>query len=144
MKVLHLRRRALLAALPLCAMAGCTLVDQTTFNPDAGKPPARPQPPPAPAPLAAETGQPALLSIPLPISADARSAIAKAVAAARARKPDVVFDVVEISAGTGAGVGQDAAEVARLIIAQGVPAARVQIAARPAANARREVRVYVH
>jgi hypothetical protein len=134
-------RRALLAVLG--ALPGCTLIDQTTFNPEAGKRPAIPQPPPPPAPLAPETGPSPLLSIRLPASADLRPEIAKAVAAARARKPDVVFEVVEITPSAGAGVGQDAAEVARLITAQGVPAARVQIAARPVPNAPREVRVYV-
>lgn len=137
-------RRALLVALSGSALAGCTLIDQTTFNPEAGKPPVIPNAPPPPAPLALETGSPPLLSIRFPIAADLRPEIAKAVAAARARKPDVMFEVVEITPGAGAGVGENAAEVARLIAAQGVPAARVQIAARPVANAAREVRVYVH
>lgn len=137
----HRTRRALLLA--LAALPGCSLVDQTTFNPNAGKRPDIPTPPAPPPGPAPEPGPPALLSIRVPITGDLRPDIAKAVAAARSRKPDVVFEVVEITPGTGTGVGADAAEVARLIIAQGIPASRVHLAARPVPNAAREVRVYV-
>ena len=65
-----------------------------------------------------------------------------AVAAARARKRDVVFDVVEITPGTAA--GSEAAEIAQIIVAQGVPAARVNLSARPVPDVAREVRVFVH
>ena len=135
-------RRALLLA--CLAVPACTLIDQTTFNPDAGKRPALPKPPPAPPPVAAEPGPPALLSIRLPASTDPRPEIAKAVAAARARKRDVAFDVVEITPDTGASVGTEAADVARAIVAQGIPPARVRLAVRPTPNVAREVRVYVH
>ena len=72
---------------------------------------------------------------------------AKAVAAARARKATVVFDVVEITApssGADIPIGNDAVTVARAIEAQGVPATRVNLLARPEADAvPREVRVYI-
>ncbi len=135
------RRRA--ALLGLSALSGCTLIDQRTFNPDAGQPPVRPAPPAPPLPLAPpEAGPPPLLSIRVPTPPDLRATIARAVAAARARKRDVVFDVVEITPGTSA--GPDAAEIARIIVAQGVPATRVVLSARPVPDVAREVRVFVH
>ena len=134
-------RRA--AMLLLAGLSGCTLIDQRTFNPQAGLPPVRPTPPPPPLPLAPpEPGAPPLLSIRLPGPSDLRATVAKAVASARARKRDVVFDVVEITPGTGA--GPEAAEIARIIVGQGVPAARVNLSARPVANVAHEVRVFVH
>ena len=134
-------RRAVLLA--LAGLSGCTLVDQRTFNPDAGRPPVHPKPPAPPPPLAPpEPGPPPLLSVRLPASADLRATIARSVAAARARKRDVVFDVVEITPGTSA--GREAAEIADLIVAQGIPAARVRLSARPIADVAREVRVFVH
>lgn len=134
-------RRAILLA--LAALSGCTLVDQRTFNPDAGRPPVRPKPPAPPAPLAPpEPGPPPLLSIRLPAPADLPATIARSVAAARARKRDVVFDVVEFTPGTSA--GHEAAEIANLIVAQGIPPARVRLSARPVPDIAREVRVFVH
>lgn len=134
-------RRAILLA--LAGLSGCTLVDQRTFNPDAGRPPVRPKPPAPPAPLApAEPGPPPLLSIRLPAPADLQATIARSVAAARARKRDVVFDVVEFTPGTSA--GGEAAEIAEFIVAQGVPPARVHLSARPIPDIAREVRVFVH
>ena len=136
------RRAVILAS---AGLSGCTLVDQRTFNPQAGMPPPRPTPPPARAapPLApAEPGAPPLLSIRLPAPSDLQATIAKAVAAARARKRDVLFDVVEFTPGTVA--GSEAAEIARIIVAQGVPAARVNLSARPIPNVAHEVRVFVH
>ena len=132
--------RALLA---LLLLPGCTLIDQTTFNPEAGKRPDIPRPPPvaaAPAPDPA-----ALMTIRFPQASDLRADVARAVAAARARKPDVAFDVAELTAsGPESKIGADAAEVARLIIAQGIPASRVRLMVRPMPGAGREVRVYVH
>ena len=140
MTIIATRRGTLVA---LAGLSGCTLIDQTTFNPDAGKRPVVPRPPPPPLPPAPELGAPALLSIRLPTTANLRSDIAKAVAAARARKRDVVFEVVELAPAGITSAGSEATEVARLITAQGVPAARVHLAVRPVTNAAREVRVYV-
>lgn len=134
-------RRAVL--LLLAGLSGCTLVDQRTFNPDAGRPPVRPRPPAPPAPLAPpEPGPPPLISIRLPAPPDLRVTLARSVAAARSRKRDVVFDIVEITPGTTAGA--EAAEIAQLIVAQGVPPARVRLSARPIPDVAREVRVFVH
>lgn len=134
-------RRAIMST--LAALSGCTLVDQRTFNPDAGRPPVHPKPPAPPAPLAPpEPGPPPLLSIRLPAPADLRATLARSVAAARARKRDVAFDVVEITPGTSAGA--EAVEIANLIVAQGVPVARVRLSARPIPNVASEIRVFVH
>lgn len=131
--------------LALVLLPGCTLVDQTTFNPEAGKRPTFAPVAAAPAVRLPPPGPPALLTLRLAAAGDFQGAVAKAVAAARARKPTVVFDVVETSGATpGPAVGVDAAAVARVIEAQGVPADRVRLLARPEADApSREVRVYV-
>lgn len=127
-------------------LTGCTLIDQNTFNPNAGLapviPPApKPPPPPAPGPL------PLLSVSPGANPADYAAALRKAVAAARARKPTVVFDVVEMQppdTAADAPLGAEALAVARSIVGEGVPPARVRLAARPdAAAPAREVRVYI-
>lgn len=135
-------RRLLLLAATL--LPGCTLVDQTTFNPNAGKRPTIPPAPVVAAPLQPDPA--ALVTVRYPQTTDLRADVAKAVAAARARKRDVTFEVVEVTAPSAAvaNPGADAAEVARLIIAQGVPANRVRLGLRPIVGAGREVRIYVH
>lgn len=139
-----MRPAAALALLGL--LAGCTLIDQRTFNPDADRAPTRPSPPapPAPPPI----GPPPLLTIAPDTPAEQYSAaLLQAVAAARARKADVVFDVVELQrpeTPPDTPLGAGAATVARLIVAQGIPATRVRLVARPDALAPpREIRVYV-
>lgn len=138
---------ALLVALP-----GCTLIDQNTFNPAASTAPVI-----APAPVAAvpapQQGPQPLLTV-RPGEA-AQDTVRRAVAAARSRKPDVVFDVVAmVPAGAtpdgraaddqAAASSAEAGAVARAITGQGVPPGRVHLFARPeAALASREVRVYV-
>lgn len=134
----------LLALVPSLASGGCALVDQRTFNPEAGKPPAVAAAPPAPA--AAPAGPAALLTVRFDRPAAIEGPVRQAVALARARKPDVAFDVVSVvpdADAVGAG-GAEAARVARLITAQGVPATRVNLQVRldPAVGAR-DVRVFV-
>lgn len=132
-------------------MPGCTLIDQNTFNPAASARPIVPRPPIAAA-VAAPPGPPPLLT--LRPGQPLQDAVRQAVAAARRRKPDVVFDVVAMlpdDAGMEAGPGNqtasssaEAGTVARAITAQGVPPGRVRLFARPAAGlSGREVRVYV-
>lgn len=126
-------------------LAGCTLIDQNTFNPRAGNAPVIP---PAPKTVVAAPliGPPPLLVIE-PGSSGYDETLRKAVAAARARKPSVLFDVVEMQPpdlAADAPLGQDAAKVARLILGQGVGNGNVRLAARPEAGVRPgEVRVYV-
>ena len=129
------------AVLLFVLLGGCTLIDQNTFNPHAKDAPGFPV---APSPPAAIVGPPPLLVIDGEGYADAlRSAVAKA----RARKADVVFDVVEIAAPDAAGdaLGARAAGVAQAIVGQGVPASRVRLVARPEVGGRvGEVQVYIH
>lgn len=145
---------SLLLGLPL--LAGCTLIDQRTFNPDAGKRPVSTKAETPAPPVPGLSGPPPLLRIPLGPGAreDWAGPLRTAVTAARARKPDVVFDVVAVVPATGtpqeqAAAVEDAEEpagrVARAIIAAGVVSGRVQLQARPAPDATgREVRVFVH
>ena len=129
----------------LLLTAGCTLIDQRTFNPDAGMPPvvARPV---VKAPKTM-VGPPPLITIATANPAEFRAPLQKAVAAARARKADVVFDVVEMQPPetvAAAGIGANAEAVAKLITAEGVPPGRVRLAVRPEEDVRpNEVRVYV-
>ncbi len=128
----------------LCA--GCSLVDQNTFNPEAGRVPVIPPRPVVAAPATLPPGQRPLLVVQPPTADRAldTAAIQRAVAAARARKPDVVFDVVTIASPQGDVSGTEAAAVARAIVAAGVPAQRVRLSARPETGASgREVRVFV-
>lgn len=132
--------------LALVLLPGCKLIDQNTFNPAAGAVPVIP-----PAPLVAAavpSGPPPLLVIRPGEPADA--AIRGAVAAARQRKPDVLFDVVAMvpDGPTGddqaAAASTEAGAVARIVSAQGVPSRQVRLLARPEAGlTNREVRIYV-
>ena len=139
-----------LAALAGSALPGCTLIDQNTFNPNARAVPVIPTAPAAAAVAAPRGPQPLLTLRP---GQPVQDAVRQAVAAARRRKPDVVFDVVAMLPGgvsTAADLddpGPSSAEagtVARAIAAQGVPPGRVRLFARPEAGlAGQEVRVYV-
>ena len=125
----------LLATGLFLGLAGCRLVDQTTFNADAGKPPMEPPRPVAAAPPAAPS---ALLRIPLTPEPDWAIPLRQAVSAARQRKATVEFDVyaavpvlstpadqvAEVQA-----AGEPAARVAQAIQNEGVPATRVHLMA---------------
>ncbi len=144
-----MRRLALAVVLSGCTLAGCTLIDQNTFRPGAGAapviPPAAPVltqgPLPGPAPLLIIAPQEVATSDP---------ALRQAIAAARARKPDVAFDVIAILPGAPppddlahASI-HDAEDVARRLVTLGVPQSRVRLVARPEAAAlSRDVRVFV-
>jgi len=136
----------------LAAAPGCTLIDQNTFNPRASAVPVIPPAPVAAAAPAPQQGPPPLLTV--QPGQPAQDAVRRAVAAARSRKPDVVFDVVAmVPAGApfdgkaddqAAASSAEAGAVARAITFQGVAPGRVHLYARPdAALATREVRVYV-
>ena len=137
--------RSLAAMLML--LPGCTLIDQNTFNPNAGAVPVIP-----PAPVAAVVpppppGPPPLIALRMVQAGAYQAKLREAVALAHARKPTVEFDVTEIvppSAEAAPGLGRDAATIARDIEGLGVPSSRVHLLARPEAGAAgREVRVYV-
>ena len=143
-------RTRLLAALALVLSlaAGCTLIDQRTFNPQAG---ARPKPPPPAGPgpalplVTIDFGKP---------NPQYAAALHQAVADAIAIKPDVAFDVVTVVPGSGTpaeqvaaatGITADAREIARAINGSGVDDDRIHLEARsdPAVTSR-QVQVFVH
>lgn len=130
--------------------AGCTLIDQRSFNPQAG---IRPQLPAAPAPKA--SGPAALLTIryttPDPAYADE---LATAVKHALAIKPNVYFTIQTHMPFTGSYESQQAAlteaaasgrEIAESIIADGADQGQVEqtVQIDPAVKVR-EVRIFVH
>ncbi|MGI4939224.1 MAG: hypothetical protein ACRYHQ_01420 [Janthinobacterium lividum] len=131
----------------LVLLPGCTLIDQNTFRPGASTAPVIPAAPPAPVSAAAYPGPPPLLI--LPAGQLGTETIRSAVAAARARKPRVEFDVVAILPGTPTDEAAHtatlgAANVARTIVAQGVPQSRVRVLARPEPAATvGDIRIYV-
>ncbi len=122
-----------IACLLAVALCGCTLVDQRTFDPNAGKPPVIAQPP-GPPPI-----QP-LVTIdfgsPGPDYADA---LRQAVDDALGRKPDAKFEVATVVPATGTPTDQvaaaqtitpDARQIAREIASEGVPDESIQLTAR--------------
>ena len=143
------RSAALLLPLLSLLGAGCTLVDQRTFNPQAG---AKYTPPvtgpviaPVPPLVTVDYGHP---------DPDYAAALHQAVAAALARKADVQFDVVTVvpSNGTTAqqvaaasGLTANAREIARAINNDGVDDDRIHLLARAEAGvSSRQIQVFVH
>ena len=122
-------------------LAGCALIDQTTFAPS----PEAEKPAQVAAPKA--DARVALLTIgyatPDPNYEDM---LRYAVRAAETRAPGVQYDVVSMlpAGGDTAVAQQRAADVMRGIMAQGVPASRIHLGLRTEqADAAQEVRVYV-
>jgi hypothetical protein len=122
------------------ALAGCKLVDQTTFAPSPEETATVATPPQA-------DPRAALLTIgyasPNPNYHDV---LHYAVHTAETRAPGVQYDVIAmLPTGSDAAAAQhNAVDVMRAIMAEGVPASRVHLGRRTdAANATREVRVYV-
>ena len=131
----------------LVAVAGCTLVDQRTFQRA------------APGPAAAEIARAKAPALPLVSirldqpGADYRPALAEAVQAAQQRKPDVTFDVLamvpsQATAGEqdrrAGEAAQDAREVAAAMVAVGIPQDRMRLGLRgDPGTPPREVRIYV-
>ncbi len=122
--------RAVLLALLLAALGGCTLIDQRTFNPEAGAPPVVPKPPvPAPQPDRMLDGTVPFVGFRAGQDTGYDAAVAQAVAAALARKRDAQFTVLtavppgtaDSEAAAVAAVAPEAARVASLIIRGGVP-----------------------
>ena len=129
-------------------LGGCTLIDQNTFYPGAGAAPVIPAAPVKVVAPVTPGPQPLLVIAPNAKPDDYAAVVKKAVDGARARKADVVFDVVEMEkpdAAADAVLGEAAVQVAEAIVQQGVPPARVRLDARPDESAiAREVRVFVH
>jgi hypothetical protein len=141
-------RRAALLLLPTL-LAGCKLIDQTTFAPTPKPVPPPPPPPPGPPPV------PPLIDIRFDqpgVNYDA--AVRQAVRAALARKRDVVFDVIAIAPTAptlqaqlqGLNTAEDRLHsVAGVIARQGVAPAQIRLSARtePGVTAI-SVRVFIH
>jgi hypothetical protein len=125
---------------PALALAGCKLVDQTTFAPSpeaVTTEPAVPQADPRAALLTIGYATP---------NPNYQEVLRYAVRTAEARAPGVQYDVIAMlpAGGDVAQAQANAAEVMRGILAQGVPASRVHLGLRStAAGGIREVRVYV-
>lgn len=136
------------AALLLLTLAGCKLVDQTTFAPSPEETPRPAAPPPR-----IEARTPLIVIGFADARPDYADPLRQIVRAAEARKPGIVYDVVGIApARDEAGAQSDAlvlasdnaSAVMRAIIADGVPATRIHLGARTETGLKaREVRVYV-
>ena len=136
-------RHALVAA-TLILLAGCTLVDQRSFQPTAAVPGAV---------EIARARTPALPLVTIRMDQEYRAALAEAVQAAQQRKPDVTFDIqalVPLQAPPAeqdrriAEASQDAQAVATAIGAAGISSDRLHLGLLgDAGSPAREVRVYV-
>ncbi len=127
-------RRLTHLVLLVSVVAGCSLVDQTTFAPS-------PEPKPAPVivPPTAELRKPLIVIASSATPKDYSKPLREAVRAAEKLKHDIDYDVVGIAppaAGAAASLvsleeaGSRAAEIMRAIMALGVPAARIHLGAR--------------
>lgn len=144
--------RASLLALAL--VSGCALVDQRTFDAQAGTPPVVPRPPVAAVqPNRALDGMAPFVTIRPGRDTGYDQAVAQAARAALARKPDARFTVLsavppgttDAQAAAVAELAPAAAHVATVIERRGVAPTRVQLQARAEPDlAARELRVYVH
>ncbi len=136
----------LLALVPV--LTGCKLIDQRTFDANAGKPVVIPAPPGPPNPQALITVD---FARPNP---DYQAQLQQAVESALARKPNVLFDVVTVVPATGTPAQQvaaataltaDARAIARAINADGVDDDHIDLQARAEpGQTTRQVQVFVH
>jgi hypothetical protein len=147
-----MKRRHAVLLLALTALAGCKLLDQTTFAPSPEAPVKKVEPPPPP--VSPPDKRTPLLTIgfanPDP---DYKDLLTYAVRQAQERRPDVSFDVVSVVLATGDTVAQslaasrgadDAAQVMRAMIALGVPDTRIHLGTRTELGlTERQVRVYL-
>ena len=107
---------------------GCTLIDQRTFNPDAGRAPVVVAPP---APLTVAPADPrALFTLrpPALFDADAARGLTGVVRTVLQRRPQARFVILSIVT-AGPPATDQAVAIARAVIATGVPPARVAMRA---------------
>lgn len=133
--------RATSVMLVALLLAGCKLIDQTTFAPS---PEAKAETVTQPK---ADSRTPLITINFAESSPDYQGLLRFALNAAETRDPQVEYDVVAMLPGSSdAAAGQKhALEVMRAMIAQGVPASRIHLGLRTAlAGGAPEVRVYVH
>jgi hypothetical protein len=130
------------ALLLLLGLAGCKLIDQTTFG--AAPEPEPPEAAEAAAPVRASTG--ALMTIRYETAnPDYQGALARLVEAVRQRRPNSTFEIIGVSRADQAAEAQrDAGRVMADMQKLGVPTSRLRLGARvdPAASVR-EVRVHL-
>jgi hypothetical protein len=122
------------------ALAGCKLVDQTTFAPSPEAKTAKPAGPKA------DTRTPLITINYVEPNPDYQDLLRYAVREAEARAPGVEYDVsATLPAGADAAVAQRrATDVMRDIMAQGVPDGRIHLGlSAESAGGPQEVRVYV-
>ena len=143
-------RRLICIALLLPFLAGCTLLDQTTFAPSP-----EPKPPTVIVPPKAETRTPLIVIAASATPKDYAKPLREAVRAAEKLKRNIDYDVLGIASipagkAPASGVvaleeaGSHAAEVMRAIMALSVPAARIHLGIRSdPAIPTSEIRVYV-
>ena len=120
-------------------LAGCELIDQTTFAPSPEATAAKQEAPKT------DPRTPLLTIGPAP-EAGYQDVLRYAIRTAETRAPGVQYDVIVIlpAGADAAGADQRAAGVMRDIMAQGVPASRIRLGLRSApAGSAQEVRVYV-
>ncbi len=140
------RITASLLSVLLMLGAGCTLVDQRIFNPQAGAKPVIPVTGPAPVPplVTVDYARP---------DPEYGEILRQAVAQALAKKPDVEFDVITVVPNTGTpaqqvaaatGLTPNAREIARAINAAGVDDDRIHLLAQSQGVSSRQVQVFVH
>ena len=122
-------------------LAGCKLIDQTTFAPS---PEAKPIA--APATPKVDTRTPLVTIDYGGPSPDYQGLLRFAIHAAETRDPGVQYDVIGMlpAGGDAAAEQSRAVEIMRAIMAQGVPASRIHLGLRSeAAGSPQEIRVYV-
>ena len=146
-------RRIVRTVLLFPLLAGCTLIDQTTFAPAP-----EPKPPVVIARPAVETRTPLIVIAATATPKEYAKSLRGAVSAAEKARRGIDYDVVGIAPAVATAAGQTpaasviaqeeagshAAEVMRAIMAVGVPAARVHLSVRsdPAITVG-EIRMYV-
>ncbi len=141
-------RRVVAVAVP-CLLAGCSVPGHGLVGPAPQRPTLA-----VVEGMEAQSGRVPLVTIAASAGPEQyQSALAGAVQAAEARKPDVVFDVLSAVPQTGTPVRQidaakaltpDASEVASAILGDGVPADRITLGAVVVPGiAENQVRVYV-
>ncbi len=132
--------KSALALLGLLALAGCKLIDQTTFAPSPEATAAKPVTPKV------DPRTPLVTIGYATPNPDYQDVLGYAVREAEGRAPGVQFDVIGVvPAGADAAAAQHrVAEVMRDIMARGVPESRIHLGLRTIpAGGPQEVRVYV-
>jgi hypothetical protein len=136
-------------ALLIIGLSGCKLIDQTTFAPSPSKNPVLASPAPSAAPVV-DTRVPLItINQGTPVSSY-RNVLRSVVSAARARDPNVQFDITMVVPAAGASLTAvtatrpEAAALMQEMAADGIPDSNIHLrAATDAHLTQRQIRVYV-